>query len=319
MGLVRPRGKDDPGREGRAGREGRHVVRRGEGAHDLDGLEADGVGRTVSLQRLERALELGRGEPVREAVEHGARQIIAGVELGELREKWTLVVVVRRRALTCHEDGRQRVEGQRALGIDGPGAELDGRDVSLSDGPQAHHESSLPIARIGLIGGWNDGRVEQGGALDRILVGEVGADEEPPSPGHGGPAQAVGHERVVTLEQLFEPVVTVLEQSQRPLERFLHLGLGQGEDPLHQKAGARRGVGSDLLAGQVGLGDHAPRIGAQDMRGTPDHHPSYSNPSPARSSISISEIRKDTVLSAPWLTFSAVSLTPSRQPAVAGS
>src|SRR5205085_1305587 len=145
--------------------------------------------------------------------------------LGELREKWTLVVVVRRRALTCHEDGRQRVEGQRALGIDGPGAELDGRDVSLSDGPQAHHESSSPIARIGLIGGWNDGRVEQGGALDRILVGEVGADEEPPSPGHGGPAQAVGHERVVTRAGLLMERILALSEPEveKTLERTLAL------------------------------------------------------------------------------------------------
>jgi hypothetical protein len=257
------------------------------------------VRRTFALERRERALELRRREKIGQAVEHGARDAVTRVELDQLREELILAVMIGRRAVAGDEGGRERVERQRALGVDGPRPELDRRDVPLTDGPQAHDESSSTLARARLIGRRNDGRIEESRALDRVLVGEVGADEQPPRPGHGRTVQPMGHQRVVPLEKLFESVVTVPERNQRSLEHRHHVGLGQGEDPRHQETGARHSVGGYLLARQVRLGDHAPRIGAQDMRRTPDHLPSYSNPSPARSSISINDNRKDTVLSAP--------------------
>src|SRR3954452_12701795 len=171
--------------------------------------------------------------------------------------------------------------------------------MALADGPQAHDEPSSTISDARLIGCRNDRGIEEGGALDRVLVGEVGSDEQPPGGGHDRPVQAIGHQRVVPLEELLESVVTAPEGDQRLLEHSDDFGLGEGEDPPHQEIGARRRVGADLLAGQVRLGNDPAGIAAQNVRRAPDHDWSYSSPSSASSSISMSDNKKDTVLSAP--------------------
>src|SRR4029078_4544266 len=106
----------------------------------------------VLLTRCEPLLELVRREKIGQVVEYGARDTVARVELEQLCEELILAVMIGWRALAPHESRPERVERQRALGVDAPRAELDGRDVPLSDGPQAHHESLPAFARARLIG-----------------------------------------------------------------------------------------------------------------------------------------------------------------------
>ena len=114
--------------------------------------------------------------------------------------------------------------------------------------------------------------------------------------------------------------MTRAELPERLREHDGDLGLGHGQDPPQQQAGAggRRAVG-DLLAGKIGLGDDAARIVAQHVLRSGDHVSPYSSPSPASSSISMSDNRNARVLSAPWFKFGAVAPRPSRQPPVAAS
>src|SRR3954469_10440079 len=115
----------------------------------------------------------------------------------------------------------------------------------------------------------------------------------------------------VALEKLLEPVVPGAEAHQRILDDRRAPLLRDGEDPCHQQVGPVAGVGGDLLAREVGFGDHPTGVVQQPMGGAPDHRalPSvhqavtgawspYSRPSPASSSISIKASRNERVLSA---------------------
>ena len=82
----------------------------------------------------------------------------------------------------------------------------------------------------------------------------------------------VGDQREVTLEQLLEPLVPLVESTQHLLQHRGHLRLREGEDPRHQQAGAGAGLaGGYLLSGQVRLGDDAARVVPQDVGGPPEH------------------------------------------------
>jgi hypothetical protein len=72
------------------------------------------------------------------------------------------------------------IEGQRSGAIDEPRAEFDRRQMAFSDGTQGHDEATLASLEAGLVGRKHDRRIEEGGCLHRVLVGEVGADEQAP-------------------------------------------------------------------------------------------------------------------------------------------
>ena len=108
-------------------------------------------------------------------------------------------------------------------------------------------------------------------------------------------------QREVTLEKLLQPAVASAKQRERLGEHGGDLVLRDGEDARHQQAGAGADAGGDLLSRQIRFGDDAARITLESMGGAPDSdHESvaalslsaYSSPSPASSSIAMSDIRK---------------------------
>ena len=99
-------------------------------------------------------------------------------QLGQLAPE-QLPLVERAAGPPGHQDGPGIVEADLPAGADDAGAELDAGEVSLADGPQAHHEAGLPGRQAVLVGVEDDRRVAQRRRFDRVLVGEVGADEQP--------------------------------------------------------------------------------------------------------------------------------------------
>src|SRR6185437_17006836 len=83
----------------------------------------------------------------------------------------------------------------RWLQIDAParadhaGTELDTGQVPLADRAGAEYEPGLVSAEAALIGMGDHGRVAQRRALDRVFVGEVGAEQEAPGAGERGGAR----------------------------------------------------------------------------------------------------------------------------------
>jgi hypothetical protein len=64
-----------------------------------------------------------------------------------------------------------------SLPTDHTGAELQAGDVPLPDSPDGKDEAQLVGGEAALVGVRHDGRVENGGRLDRILLGQKGAEQ----------------------------------------------------------------------------------------------------------------------------------------------
>ena len=76
---------------------------------------------------------------------------------------------------TAYSGGGSRTS--RSSSVDHAGAQLDARDVPLADGAQRHEEAGRSGGEPALVGVRHHRRVEQRRALDRELLGEVGADQ----------------------------------------------------------------------------------------------------------------------------------------------
>ena len=93
-------------------------------------------------------------------------------------------------------------DGEPAPGSEDRGGEPDGRQVTLADLAQADRDAQLPGPQIGLVGVGHHRRVAQRGGLDRVLVAEVRADQQPGGGGKvPGPGDAVPDEVVVVVER----------------------------------------------------------------------------------------------------------------------
>ena len=213
----------------------------------------------LALERAQSLIEVGEREPLRERIDDGPGDVVARVELDELRAKRSLVVPGRRRPIARDEARPERIEGHRRVAVEDARPKLDRRDVSLADGAQAHDESRLVRAEAGLIGRGHERRIEEGGPLHGVLVREVGADEEAPLSRHRHVGHAVGDQREMALEQLLEPPVPPGEAGDGLAQHAGHFILREREDARHEQAGARAGVREDLLARQVGFRDDPAR------------------------------------------------------------
>ncbi len=103
-------------------------------------------------------------------------------------------------------------DGEPAPGSEDRGGEPDGRQVSLADLAQADRDPQLPGVQTGLVRVGHHRRVAQRGGLDRVLVAEVGADQEPGGGGEvAGPGDAVPDEVVVVVERAVQVAVPAAE------------------------------------------------------------------------------------------------------------
>jgi hypothetical protein len=134
---------------------------------------------TVLLVDLaDHGLELLERKPIRQRVEHGGGDPVVYIELTQFGVEDVLLVdrssVARGACLPT-----RRFHFDLAARVDDARAKLDRRDVPLADGPQAQDEALLARGEALLVGRRHDGRIGQRGGLDRVLLREIGADEEP--------------------------------------------------------------------------------------------------------------------------------------------
>ena len=152
------------------------------------------------------------------------------------------------RAVAGHRISARLVHHDLAAGVNHARAELDGREVSLADCPQAHDESLFPWIQPGLIGSWDHRRIAEGSRLDGVLLSEVGADEEPAFLGKiSRVVNVVGHHREVALENAAETCVPVCELVLGGRQRGRYLALWHVQDPFDDELDSRPPVREDLL------------------------------------------------------------------------
>ena len=222
---------------------------------------------------LSRLLEVAERESLRERIEDGPGDVVARVELDELRAKRSLVVAGRRRAI-ARDQARARADRRSPSRLRSTMPVRNSMDEMCPSPTARRLMTNLRFARAeaGLIGRGHERRIEEGGPLDGVLVGEVGADEEAPlsrqrarRPRGGRPARNGARAAPRTLR------CRPANPATRSLQHARHFVLREREDARHEQAGARAGVGEDLLARQVGFGDDPARIVQQPMRGSLDH------------------------------------------------
>ncbi|MFC7480925.1 hypothetical protein ACFQX7_14060 [Luedemannella flava] len=120
--------------------------------------------------------EFGRGEGLREPAQHEIARLVVVAMVGQCgQEKRALV---RRGPGHAGDQARSGlVQRESVARPEDSGPESDGGDVALADTTHGHDEPQLPLDETGLVRVGRHRRVEQGGALGRVLVGEAGADE----------------------------------------------------------------------------------------------------------------------------------------------
>ncbi len=192
-------------------------------------------GGTVNLEPAQRCLELFERELRPKPVHDARRQIVDGAELEQLRGEARLVEVAGRCAPTADQSGSRFVEPDAGVGIENAGAKLDRRQMSLAHGPQAHDEALRAARETALVRRRHDRRVEQCCGLDRVLVREVGADQQPTIGRHRRSVGDVHRQRLeLPLQHLAKmPMAPIELPHDRHVQRS-YFGLWNRQDPRHQ-------------------------------------------------------------------------------------
>ena len=98
--------------------------------------------------------------------------------------------------------------------------------MPFADRPQAEDEALLPGTKTALVRGGDDGRIGERCRLDRILVREVGTDEEPLFRGQMVRIlDQASHSLVVALQCAIEVGMPLGELGHRGRERRGHVDL----------------------------------------------------------------------------------------------
>ena len=127
---------------------------------------------------LDGVLQVAHREARVEERQDGLGNWVVRLHLDELQDVALLVVerVVHRSR--GEREACRRVDGDAMLGVDRAGAELDRRDVPLAASAQAHDEADRAARHAVLVRVRDHRRVEERDRFERILVGEVGAEEQ---------------------------------------------------------------------------------------------------------------------------------------------
>ena len=169
--------KQHPVRDVGVQRKRQFVISVGQPEHLVIAAFQGGVG-LGGLGFQHHFLQLVVLEPVGELGGH-FRHRRRGEPGGEVLRKKRLLVVHRaanRFGLVDVAAGRQQVD-VGVLVEHGP-AKNDGRNVSLAHRPEADDDALLAHFQLRLVGVFHDGRVEKGRRLDRVFVGEIGAQQQ---------------------------------------------------------------------------------------------------------------------------------------------
>src|SRR5207248_58908 len=210
-------------------------------------------------------------------------------------------------------------------------------DMPFAGGPQAEDESTRPGGQARLVGVPDHRGIEQGRRLQRVFLGEVGADQQAPALADRLVGQQVFPDLLEAVqEELAGPLVPLAELPHHRLQQALDLTLGEGRDArddLLDPALARHlerpdddaGVGrpeDDPGALDVHVGDFRPRrVELRPFPGDVGHYRAWRNAARELSSrlVSARERRKARVDSAPWFRLIRPSWRPSQHPPVLGS
>src|SRR2546426_923054 len=74
---------------------------------------------------------------------------------------------------------RWRIDDRLPCGVDDAGPETDGGLVALADAADTHHEAQAANWQTRLVGMGDHAWIAQRGALDGVLAGEDGAQQQP--------------------------------------------------------------------------------------------------------------------------------------------
>ena len=276
-------GEDDSLGEGRGGVEEHLVVGLGQ---DDDGVPLQvrlGVAPAPvgAADGPDRLAQFGHGEQVPQPGQHLRGEPVAVAHFAQLPLEQGLVVEGVLQHPGGGDEGRDRVQPDLPVRADDPGTEGDGGQVPFADGAQAEDEAPGAGRDPGLVRVPDHGRVEQGRRFHRVLLGEVGADEQP----------ARLRERVVdeqvapqvlepAQERLLQLVVPALEQLPHLGQAVGRLGVGEGKHPGQDPGGP------GLVEGAEGPGHHPGRVRLEDRSDPFDlhHRTAPSSAFPRRSS-----------------------------------
>ena len=197
----------------------------------------------------ERGVQLGRREAGRQDAPQELCVLVVVAEFGEFPGEQGAVVRDGPGASGVQELAG-RVEADRSIVADRAGPELDARQVTFPDRPQAHDEPDFPRLTSCLVGMGHHRRIEQGRRLQRVLVAEIRSDQLPScAPDlYLGP-DPVGDELEVALEGSGQVAIPGGESRQRPGQGAFHVLVIQVKDAIDDGHGPRPAPDQGLLAG----------------------------------------------------------------------
>ena len=330
VALQRGKGEDDLFGEVESGFEAHGVV----GLAELDSLFAGAdhlVVGSLAAQAADAGHEVRHGEDFRQVGGGLARRILFGAHFEKFAADEFQVVLGGGFGARGVDKFRNGVEAHRAVGARHAGAESDGRDVSFPGGPQAEDEAHFVGAETGLVGRRDDAGIEESAGFERILVGEIRADEQAARLVEF----AIDGQQRGQLAEAFEKnsadvFVPVVELGQDYIERGEDGGVVEHEDAGQHIEEAPTGFGMtgglDHDGGHEGTQQHAAGVGAEFEGLAAEVHLGVSLELRWKAAVALSRAfiserasQKDKVDSAPWFWLARLAWRPSRQPPVEGS
>ena len=207
------------------------------------------------FREAEAGAQFAEGERVAEALKRLAAEIADQPQFLEFALEQEFLV--RRVGRLCGLDIEARgfLEGDAAAGVEDAGAERDGGNVAFASGAQAHDEPQRAGRQVRLVRMRHDGRIEQRGSLEGILVGETRADQQPAFLGQFLVRGQPGPDLLeAALEEIPDFQMALVKFRQHLLQQRADLVLGKDNDPGADFDGA-------LLAGDIEGADEHPAAG----------------------------------------------------------
>ena len=231
--------------------------------------EACRIGRQAArcLRRLE---QLRSGEPLPELRKHLREELAVDPQLTTFALKPGILERSIDVALGLDNPARRFAKVDLEIGGDRAAAEGDRRDVALTNGAQAEHETQGAVGQIGLVRAGDDARVEEGGRFERVFLAEIGTDQQLARlTQFGVTRQPVGNilepAHKVPVKPRMPPIEIIADLT--PLQG--HFLFGHREDPsddLERAGQVSRGARREFRRRHEWANQHPSWVRAQDQR-----------------------------------------------------